>query len=584
MSIDSLPLVTFFKSAYAAQATRRKILGRRLGLRAFVGNGGKLLSHSEFSDYTFSGPVNTVLVVLPPVGCLIWAHIIRSKYILCFHVVLLVTFAHSSTQLLRLFVARIFKPVLDTSNQSTVRPSTAIQHEEISRKRALTLWALTPYPRRYSATFFTSVYATRRGPKRKASGRRSGSRAFVGDGAKRNQKGMIELLDAFLHRSNGAPLNFSFSCNLKNYPFPEDNELAERAVLMLISHQWHWGKVKFTWRFQTSPGFPGVRLTNMPELTSLDLYVKLDDGLYRGSGSIDLSRSSRLKYLCLDCPFTLGIGDKPMHLPAADTFDLKLRDFCYGPLTVPQCLDVLEAAPNLRKFRAFSCIEDTSLNCSDHPIVLHNLRILELRNGYAPLVINKLDLPALTALMCGDNGFINSSEYILSFMKRSLPPLTRLELGGNYANEATVAQILPLLPLLQLLDLDPCTISAQLFRLLSVPGRIGGGNCGCDTRNQIVCPDLRWFCFWRYSIVGEPRECADTFCAMLESRWDALKLWDDLAKIGKIQYPISAADRERVQHHFRDMQNFGARSIFFLEEVEDNSLHVAMKAQPIVFG
>ncbi|EJC98305.1 uncharacterized protein FOMMEDRAFT_162099 [Fomitiporia mediterranea MF3/22] len=369
----------------------------------------------------------------------------------------------------------------------------------------------------------------------------------------RPRKSLLESLDTLLHRSNGAPLNFSFTCNLKHRPFPEDNEVAERAVLMLLSHQWHWEKVRFNWRFMTSTSFPGIWLTNMPKLTSLDLYIKLDDGLYEGGGRIDFSQSSRLEYLRLNCPIHLGIGDKPLFFPVAATIDLDLHGHFSTPATVSQCLDVIEAAPNLRKFRTSSCTVNEAVNYEERPITSNNLQILVMRGGNASLVINKLDLPALTVLTCRDGCSGSAGEHLISFVRRSLPPLTHLSVGGNCADEATVMHILPLLPLLRVLDMDPCTVSARLFQLLSVPNSTTAGSCIHDTHNQIVCPDLGWVCFFNYSVVGGARECADALCAMLDSRWDVLKFDGHLVKIGK---PVSETDCERIQHLIWNTENF----------------------------
>ncbi|EJD08062.1 uncharacterized protein FOMMEDRAFT_150734 [Fomitiporia mediterranea MF3/22] len=369
------------------------------------------------------------------------------------------------------------------------------------------------------------------------------------------RKQLVEIIDAWLHRSNGAPLNFSFRCELNNAS-PKDHEAAERIVLMLISHQWHWGKVRFIWQFRTSPSFPVIRLTNMPKLTSLDLYVYLDNNLYR-DGSIDLSRSPRLEYLHLNYPFPLNAGNKPMHLPAVDTIDL---DYSSISPTVPHFLDVLEATPNLRIFLASSCTADESSDYEGRPIVSHNLRTLAVRNGNASLVLKKLDLPALEVFICRDGKVDNAGNNLSSFVERSLPPLIHLRIGGNCANEATVTQILPLLPLLQVLDMDPCTVSARLFRLLCVPGDAGRRSRAHDMHNHIVCPDLRDFYFFNYSVVGEVRECANAFCEMLESRWDALKMWDGLVGLGKLEYPISAVDCRRVHSLFRDAKSSGTRS------------------------
>ncbi|EJC98306.1 uncharacterized protein FOMMEDRAFT_171211 [Fomitiporia mediterranea MF3/22] len=368
------------------------------------------------------------------------------------------------------------------------------------------------------------------------------------------RKNLLEILDIWLCRSNGVPLNFSFNFYLKHCWSEEDNEVAERAVLMLLSHQWHWGKVRFNWRFMTSPNFPGIWLTNMPKLTSLDLYIKLDGGFYKGGGCINFSQSSRLEYLRLNCPIPLGVEDKPLYLPVVATIDLDLHGHSSTHITVSQCLDVIEAAPNLRKFRTSSCTVNEAVNYEERPITSHNLRILVLWGGSASLVINKLDLPALTVLTCIDHCFDSAGENFVSFVTRSLPPLTHLAIGGNCTDETAVMHILPLLPLLRVLDMDPCTVSARLFQFFSAPNRASTvGSCIHNAHEQIVCPDLGWVCFFNYSIVGEERECADALCTMLESRWDFLKFARE--RVG-IDGPISDADCERMQHLIWDTKDF----------------------------
>ncbi|EJC98307.1 uncharacterized protein FOMMEDRAFT_162102 [Fomitiporia mediterranea MF3/22] len=368
------------------------------------------------------------------------------------------------------------------------------------------------------------------------------------------RKNLLEILDTWLCRSNGAPLNFSFIYNLEHWRSEEDNEVAERAVLMLLSHQWHWGKVMFNWQFMTSPSFSGIWLTNMPKLTSLKLYVKLDDGRYKGGGRIDFSQSSRLEYLHLNCPIPLGVGDKPVYLPVAATIDLDLHGHFSARATVSQCLDVIEAAPNLRKFRTSSCTVNEAVNYEERPITSHNLRILVLRGGNASLVINKLDLPALMVLTCRDGYSGSADEHLISFVRRSLPPLTHLAIGGNCTDETAVMNILPLLPLLRVLNMDPCTVSAQLFLFLSAPNNAAAAE-GCihNPHKETVCPDLGCVCFFNYSVVGGVRECADALCTMLESHWGVLELHRDLVEIGK---PISGADCKRVQHLIQNTENF----------------------------
>ncbi|EJD04738.1 uncharacterized protein FOMMEDRAFT_153814 [Fomitiporia mediterranea MF3/22] len=48
---------------------------------------------------------------------------------------------------------------------------------------------------------------------------------------------LIEVFDTWLQRSNGAPLNFSFTCHLYSHRSKEDYLVAERIVLMLLDHQ-----------------------------------------------------------------------------------------------------------------------------------------------------------------------------------------------------------------------------------------------------------------------------------------------------------------------------------------------------------
>ncbi|EJD04819.1 uncharacterized protein FOMMEDRAFT_153945 [Fomitiporia mediterranea MF3/22] len=368
----------------------------------------------------------------------------------------------------------------------------------------------------------------------------------------RHGKRVIEIFDTWLRRSNRAPFNFEFKCILEGDASPEQIDAAEYVILALISHQWHWGKVDFFWNFRKSSSFPGIKLNNMPKLTSLRLSSELtnSDG-FDEDGSVDLSQSSKLDYLHLDGPFRLKIGENPMHL--ARSFFLNL----YGLFTVRQCVEFLKAAPNLKRFTvAFNDTPEPSFD-ENRSVILRSLQFLSLQDISSVLVIDKLVLPALEELhYFGDEG-----GSLLAFVEHSLPPLTRLDISGACAGEGTIVHLLPLLPLLQVLNLAHGTISTRLFETLSAPIGAGTDSRTRDKHDYILCPNLRWFYFCGYSVVGDLRECADALCTMLESRWNVLKIWDELVGCDWLLYPFSTADCERVQHHIQDRHYFLAKCV-----------------------
>ncbi|EJD04746.1 uncharacterized protein FOMMEDRAFT_153822 [Fomitiporia mediterranea MF3/22] len=363
----------------------------------------------------------------------------------------------------------------------------------------------------------------------------------------------IEIFSTWLHRSNRAPLNYSVTCDFKYHH--SESFIGERIVLMLIDHQWHWGDVYFYWRFYMSPSFPGIRLTNMPMLTSLRLYVQLWKGCVgNGDGNINLEQSSKLEYLHLDGQFHLGIGDRSMYL-SARSVDLDSGAASPSNVAPSMCLKFLEVAPNLNQLRINIHGTHKQTNDEDHALISHNLKRFALSGTRSHLVIDKLVLPALTGLLYRDFASRNGGEILSAFIQRSLPPLTYLELDGNCADEATITFILPLLPLLQAIFLKHCTVSARLFQLLSVPSGTDKGHRALATSNRIMCPNLSYFSFDDYYIVGEERECVSVLCTMLKSRWNALKMWNYLIDESWPQY-FSTADCKRMWSHISDRKKF----------------------------
>ncbi|EJD04856.1 uncharacterized protein FOMMEDRAFT_153988 [Fomitiporia mediterranea MF3/22] len=329
----------------------------------------------------------------------------------------------------------------------------------------------------------------------------------------RPQKWIVEIFDAWLHRSNGAPLNFSFKCHFEDNRSPEDNRAVGCVVSLLLSHQWHWGKLDFDWKFWTSHDFPGIELTNMLMLTSLRLHTLLEE--HYETGSIDLTQSLKLGHLRLEISKISQGGPEFGGIPG-----------CWWKSDDGYCPDV----------------------------IMHNLWFLSLHGFDGRLVIDELLLPALGGLRYQDNGLGNGAGSLLKFVQRSLPPLKHLQMGGNCADGATLIRILPLLPLLQVLELYLCDISAQLFELLSIPNGVGAGPYACDTSNPIVCPDLRFFRFLQCTVVGDSHDCANALCTMLESRRNTLKLWKSMVGIDGPQYPDFAINRDTVERQLKDIK------------------------------
>ncbi|EJD04748.1 uncharacterized protein FOMMEDRAFT_27071 [Fomitiporia mediterranea MF3/22] len=164
-----------------------------------------------------------------------------------------------------------------------------------------------------------------------------------------------------------------------------------------------------------------------------------------------------------------------MHLTSS--VDLDLKDF-----TVQQCLDILNVYPNLKNLRTdFSTRRDLSYNeesyNEDCSIISHNLQVLVLQCDKASaFVVNKLVLPALEQLVYDDKSAENGCANFLAFVKRSLPPLTHLEITGQCADDDVVSHALPLLPMLEVLNLVFCIVSGSFFVLLSIPSGAGMGS------------------------------------------------------------------------------------------------------------
>ncbi|EJD04745.1 uncharacterized protein FOMMEDRAFT_153820 [Fomitiporia mediterranea MF3/22] len=343
---------------------------------------------------------------------------------------------------------------------------------------------------------------------------------------------LIEFFDTWLRRSNGAPLDLNVVCDLTSVRSTEDHQKAERVVLMLLSHQWHWEKVDFYWVFLTSPGFHRIRLTNTPVLTAFRLCFYVRNRSV--GGSFNLTRASKIEDLSLGHPVAVEFEDGPM-LTSLHSLAVTLDP--------QQCCKLLKAAPNLKKLQATSILRPPG---EERSVISHDLECLGLWGRASHTIIDILVLPVLTELRYEDFSSRNGGDRLSSFIQRSLPPLTMLDVTGNGAEEATITTVLPLLPLLQVLEMARCTISAALFRLLAVPS--GAGHHAQDRSNRITCPDLIYFGFRSYSVVGDFRECIDALCAMLDSRWDGLKVCDYLDFDGASS--PSSADRRKLPFLF----------------------------------
>ncbi|EJD04742.1 uncharacterized protein FOMMEDRAFT_153817 [Fomitiporia mediterranea MF3/22] len=279
-------------------------------------------------------------------------------------------------------------------------------------------------------------------------------------------------------------------------------------------------------------------------------FLTLDNGAV--GGILSLAQSPKIEHLSLGGIRLLRFKREPALLSARSAlFDItSIR-------TVQQCRKFLEATPNLKSLQHNEIRGPT--HDEDSPVILHNLNRLSLSGPAPHLLIDKLALPALTELDYRDLETWNGGEILSTFIQRSLPPLTSLVIGGNCADEDTIISILPLLPLLKMLNLFACTISAQLFDILSIPGDPNAVLLAQDTSDRITCPDMRHFSLYNYIVVGEARECANALCTMLESRWNVLRLWDDLVDIQGTRYPFFASDRRRLRRHIREGRLFRAR-------------------------
>ncbi|EJD03371.1 uncharacterized protein FOMMEDRAFT_156776 [Fomitiporia mediterranea MF3/22] len=353
----------------------------------------------------------------------------------------------------------------------------------------------------------------------------------------------IEFFETWLRRSNGAPLKLVVKFDLTYNRSLEDNRVAERVVCILISHQWHWEKVQFNWKFSASPGFPGIILTQTPMLTKLKLHVELINGWV--SGSFNLAQASKLEYVELRFPLSLEFADKSM---------ITTLHSLYSYLDPQQCRKLLEAAPNLKEVFINSRFGPTDE--VERFVISHSLERIDLTGPASHIIMDKLVLPALMELLYKDFASRNGGD-LTGFIRRSLPPLTRLTV--SCVGAATLTSILPLLPLLRTLVMRESTISAELFELLTVPSGASTNYHARYRNNRIICPDLLCFeFFWDYSVEGNFRECIDALCTMLESRWDDLIICDHPTDILGPHSPLSSADRRKLWTRIADGQPFCA--------------------------
>ena len=322
-----------------------------------------------------------------------------------------------------------------------------------------------------------------------------------------------DVVDTWITRSEGRPLNYSVLCNLYEVSDTKYHSDVERIITALLSQQHRWGVMVIScYNVQFSSPFlrSGMILTNMPMLESLSLTFGAVEHTQR---VINISRSPQLRHLELDGDFTL----KPIEnsLCSFHRFKFVFRESDPGRYA-DMCLDILRYAPNIHTLVAdFSeagtnMVEPEPEEASKDIVVASNLQDLEVKTYRFPSkLFGAWKLPALKRLYLT---CFSGSNALADFFRHSLPPLTFLTICHMWPF-AGLAEILRLLPTLQALQLISMDLDLPVLRGLTVTeGTISFPDAG------VMCPELDILHFSSCRVRENADVCLEALITMLKSR------------------------------------------------------------------
>ena len=322
-----------------------------------------------------------------------------------------------------------------------------------------------------------------------------------------------DVVDTWIARSEGRPLNYSVLCNLYEVSDTKYHSDVERIITALLPQQHRWGvmviscyNVQFSSRFLRS----GMILTNMPMLESLSLTFGAVEHTQR---VINIARSPQLRHLELDGDFTL----KPIEnsLCSFHRFKFVFRESDPGRYA-DMCLDILRYAPNIHTLVAdFSeagarVVGPEPEQPSKDIVVASNLQDLEVITlGYPSKLFGAWKLPALKRLYLT---CFSGSNALADFFRHSPPPLAFLTICHMWPF-AGLAEILRLLPTLQALQLISMDLDLPVLRGLTVAE---GTNSFPDA--GVMCPKLDILHFFLCRLLENADICLEALITMLKSR------------------------------------------------------------------
>ncbi|KAL5483470.1 hypothetical protein ACEPAI_8701 [Sanghuangporus weigelae] len=304
---------------------------------------------------------------------------------------------------------------------------------------------------------------------------------------------VVDILNTWLSRSNCYPISYVFLCSLdEKKDDVEDHRRTEYMIKTLLSQQYRWKDVNFTWFNEKNfDEFPGLDVTNMPMLTSLFFYV------LSMHATISLAQSSRLKRLDVRGSFDLSIAGEPLCMLNRCEFTFLSAFGFTGDRAVRISLNVLKNAPFLTRFVAyFSPQMALSNRLDDHPrLLLRSLRALKLEHGEAPAaIVDNVTLPGRRPL--------------------------------RSAGEDEIFEILRLLPYLKTLRYSNTIVSKRFFRELAM----GIGEIGENTSSveRATCPNLEILRLHNLFPLDSVSECIEALILMMRARTRIQKSFENI--------------------------------------------------------
>ncbi|KAJ7484970.1 hypothetical protein B0H11DRAFT_2279258 [Mycena galericulata] len=279
-------------------------------------------------------------------------------------------------------------------------------------------------------------------------------------------------------------------------PFPEPGAHRLPMILLNVCNAWTdialstpalWEAIRVV--CPRAEGFPELLTIWLQRACNRPLSVSLTNAFHEGVVPIIWQHSQRLKHLEIcykqeygdysyeDSGTQIGISECTSlgPLPLLETLTIRHSAVDEGPIYVgSQIIEILRLAPNLvgcvldRVYPWWDPIDDVR-----EPVVLPTLRRLmfgqdgEYSDGG---ILKHLSIPRLEALSVSMR--VMSSAHLLSFLKRSAPPLQKLVLGGGFNPTEPVDQLvecLGLVPALTHFDLGwwPKRRAEEIFAALA---------------------------------------------------------------------------------------------------------------------